>query len=113
MWEGLLPIGSVVVLKNTEQKVMIMGLFPLVGDNGERMCDYSAVIHPYGYVDRDNIFAFDQEDIEEVCQVGYMDDNYFMVYDRANEIYRKVKSGEMTREDLINARPPKPEVEPF
>ena len=54
MWEGLLPIGSIVILKNTKQKMMILGICQQVEEeNGGVLYDYSGVLHPYGYVSRD------------------------------------------------------------
>ena len=56
--------------------------------------------------------VFDRDKIEKVVSVGYMDEEQFAVYDKVNETLAKVRAGEMTIEDLINARPPKPELEP-
>ena len=112
MWEGLLPIGSVVLLKGTEQKLMIAGVCAMPGDDPDNLYDYVAFLHPFGYLDRDKVFVFNQEDIETVCAVGYMDDEHFAVYDNVNRVLKGVRSGELTVEELRNARPPMPEILP-
>ena len=81
MWEGLLPIGSVVILKNTKQKMMICGICQQVEEeNGGVLYDYSALLHPYGYVSKDYLYVFNQESIEKVCSIGYIDERLIAAY---------------------------------
>ena len=111
MWEGLLPIGSVIQLKDVgdKQNIMIVGLCAIEPEETGVIYDYTGVLHPYGFVDE--VYVFDRDKIEKVVSVGYMDEEQFAVYDRVNDVLAKVRAGEMTIEDLINARPPKPEFE--
>ena len=52
MMKDILPIGSVVQLKNGEVKLMIINRFPLFNKEGTiGYFDYSACIFPIGYVD--------------------------------------------------------------
>lgn len=116
MWEGLLPVGSVVLLKGSEQKVMIIGVCQIVRGKEEDlagMYDYSAVLHPYGYIDSDNIFLFNQEDIASICSVGYMDEELFQTYEIFEDISRKLVSGEMSIQEAIDIEWPEPEVIPL
>ena len=104
MWEGgLLPVGSVVLLKGATRKIMIIGICQGLKEDG---------LHPYGYMDRNTIFLFNHEDIEEICAVGYMDDEYYARRKAVEELLPKVRSGELSVHDLKQARPPKPEVLP-
>ena len=112
MWEGLLPIGSVVQIKGVgdKQNVMIAGLNAIEPDGDGTIYDYTGVMHPYGFIDQ--VYVFNRDQIEKVISVGYMDDEHFYVYDRVDEILAKVRAGELTVDDLITARPPKPDVTP-
>ena len=67
------PIGQIVKVRNLEQQVMIVGLFPIVEKNGEQgYFDYSAVYTPIGLTGPDSLF-FNKEDIEELIFIGYID----------------------------------------
>ena len=70
----LLPIGSVVKLKKTEKKIMIIGLLCL-GENDEnnRLYDYSGCVYPEGVLTGNKNILFNQEDIDELYYVGYND----------------------------------------
>jgi hypothetical protein len=113
MWEGgLLPVGSVVLLKGATRKIMIVGICQGLKEEGDVLYDYSGLLHPYGYMDRNTIFLFNHEQIVEVCSVGYMDDEFFAARGAVEELLVKVRSGELSVHDLKEARLPKPEVLP-
>lgn len=113
MWEGLLPIGSVVLLKDSTQKMVICGICAMVAEEGgDVLYDYSALLHPYGYVDRDHLYVFNQDAIQKVCSVGYIDDRMLAAYQNVNEILPKVRSGELSFEELEKVKPEKPEIMP-
>lgn len=71
----ILPIGSVVRLKNGTQKIMIINRGALFNNEGIiGYFDYSACIYPYGQTDQ-VVHFFNEEDIEEVCFEGYIDES--------------------------------------
>ena len=70
--EVLLPIGSIVVLKEGYKKLMIIGRMQLQGKE-ERLWDYLGVLYPEGYLGEGYTFLFNNEDIEEVVFEGYAD----------------------------------------
>lgn len=70
---NLLPIGTVVLLKNATKRVMIVGYLPKDNKTG-KTCDYSGVIFPEGLIDSRRILIFDIDKIETVCQEGLKDD---------------------------------------
>ena len=48
---GLLPIGSVVLLKNSTKRVMISGVAQVSTDGGdEKVYDYTGVLYPEGFM---------------------------------------------------------------
>ena len=67
----LLPIGSVVLLKGGEKKVMITGVMQTNEDGKEY--DYLSVIYPEGNIGKEGNFLFNHSDIEQVFFRGYTD----------------------------------------
>ena len=78
MFEGLLPIGTVVLLKNSKKRIMIIGLLQKQIKEGEEVIwDYSACFYPEGYMGPDKTFLFNGDQIEKVFAVGYQDEEQF------------------------------------
>jgi len=67
--EALLPVGSVVLLKEAEKKLMIVGV---IQKNGDKQYDYSAVLYPEGFVDMDHFYMFNHMDIAQIEYIGYI-----------------------------------------
>jgi hypothetical protein len=73
MYENLLPLGSVVLLKGGNKRVMITGR--IQARAGERkVYDYSACWYPEGIVSPQEIFFFDHDAIETLFFVGFQDE---------------------------------------
>lgn len=68
--EGLLPLGSVIKINNSEALFMIMGYFPSSEENDE-IYEYMGVPYPLGFRPDDEIFMFDGDAIGEVLFAGY------------------------------------------
>lgn len=67
-----LPIGSVVLLKESQKRIMIVGVRQKqVGT--DKVWDYSACLYPEGILDPDKLFLFDSEQIERLYFVGFQD----------------------------------------
>ena len=49
MFTGVLPIGSVVLLKNSTKKLMIMGFAQVAAENQEKVYDYVGCVFPEGF----------------------------------------------------------------
>ncbi len=78
MLEGLLPIGSVVLLKNSTKRVMIIGLLQKqVQEDKEVIWDYSGCYYPEGYMGPDRTFLFNNDQLEKIFAVGYQDEEQF------------------------------------
>lgn len=72
MYKDLLPIGSVVLLKGGEKRIMICGRIQAKeGDN--TIYDYSACYYPQGMISADNIFFFNRDAISRVFFLGFQD----------------------------------------
>ncbi|MEE1195386.1 MAG: DUF4176 domain-containing protein [Lachnospiraceae bacterium] len=68
--KDLLPIGSVVLLKDASKKLVIIGVLQ-VNPVENKMYDYLAVPYPEGYVGSDNNFLFNHSDINDIIFSGY------------------------------------------
>ena len=76
MYEKLLPIGSVVLLKEGNKRVMICGRVQAQVEK-EKIYDYVACYYPEGIIDSNKLFFFNREDIEMVFFIGFQDPEEF------------------------------------
>ena len=68
----LLPLGSIVRLKEGEKKLMIYGRGQLAADNKEEF-DYVACLWPEGNLNEEFVYLFNHSDIYAVHHQGYTD----------------------------------------
>jgi hypothetical protein len=91
---AMLPIGSVVMLKESNKHVMIYGRLQREID-GERVWDYIACLFPEGNINPDHSFLFDHSQIESIYFIGCQDEeeNRFVQYlhDTAAQVKSKGK----------------------
>ena len=70
---SILPIGTIVYLKEGTQKLMIINRgVTLILDKENVLFDYSAVLYPTG-LNPEQILYFNQEDIDSVIFHGFSD----------------------------------------
>lgn len=70
--KNLLPIGSVVLLKDGAKKVMIVGIKQTSIDENVEY-DYVGVLYPEGFLGGEYQFMFNHADISNVFFRGYED----------------------------------------
>lgn len=71
----MLPIGTVLYLKEGTGKLMILNRGSMIELDGEKQFfDYAACNYPQG-LDIENTFYFNEENIDEVVFKGYSDDD--------------------------------------
>ena len=80
-----LPIGSVVLLKDSQKRVMIVGLRQKQVDT-DKIWDYSACFYPEGIIDPKRLFLFDQEQIERLYFIGYQDGEGLAFMEQVNHL---------------------------
>lgn len=95
----LLPIGSVVQLKNSTARVMVAGYLTRAASNPNYVWDYSGFKFPIGYVSNDEVYCFDQEQIEEVLALGYQDTEQFIFIDKLDGVMEKIKGTEQSAQE--------------
>lgn len=95
MFEGLLPIGSVVLLKNSTKRVMIIGLLQKQGleDGKEAIWDYSGCYYPEGYMGPDRTFLFNNDQLEKVYSIGYQDEEQFEFKEKIDALRKEIIDG--------------------
>ena len=80
-----LPIGTVVQLKESEDRVMIAGYYSISALKEDTIWDYSGFRYPTGYMDDDDIFCFNNDQIEFICHLGCCDLEQQMFEEKLNE----------------------------
>ena len=73
-YDKVLPIGTVVLLKNGTKRVMINGFCTMDASKPEKVYDYSGVLFPEGSLSSDQTLLFDHEQIVRVDHLGLDDD---------------------------------------
>lgn len=96
MFTGLLPNGSVVLLKDSVKKVMIVGVCQKGGKTPNTVWDYTGVLFPEGYLSGDKMFLFNHEQIDKVFALGYQDEEQMLFKAKVDDIMEKVRLGEET-----------------
>lgn len=93
MFTGLLPIGTVVLLKDSTKRVMIIGLCQKDDQEGD-IWDYSGCIYPEGYIGPNQVYLFNNSQIDRVYAVGYQDEEQFAFKEKADQIMVELRGGE-------------------
>ncbi len=80
-----LPIGSVVLLKESQKRIMIIGVKQKQSDS-DKVWDYSACLFPEGIIDPDRLYLFDADQIERLYFVGLQDGESLTFLDKLNHL---------------------------
>jgi len=80
-----LPIGSVVVLKEGNKKIMIYGRRQMAADSGE-IYDYVACFYPEGNISPEYTFMFNHGEVGEIVFRGYADKDEEQFANMLNEL---------------------------
>ena len=86
--KDLLPLGSVIWLKDAERPLMIFGVKQENSDTHEEY-DYIGVIYPEGNMGPDSQFLFMHDDIEKVVFRGYEDTSREEFIKRLDAFYKE------------------------
>lgn len=70
----LLPIGTVITLKEGIKPLMIIGIMQT--DENDVLHDYIAVLYPEGFLNAETFFLFNKDDISNVEFNGYINSDY-------------------------------------
>ena len=85
----LLPIGSIIILKEAKKRLMIFGIKQTDGEDSEKTYDYVGVIYPEGNMGLKSQFLFNHEDIQNIYFRGYDDIERQDFIAKLSELYEK------------------------
>ena len=80
-----LPIGTVLLLKESTKRIMVTGYYQRTRDS-DKLWDYAGCLFPEGFVAADKIFLFDDEQIEKVYAYSYQDQEFFAFSDEVKKL---------------------------
>ena len=89
MLSGFLPIGTVVLLKEGQKRLMIAGILQRDTENS-RLWEYVGVLYPEGYVGAKDMYLFDGDAIDKIYALGYQDEEQFDFKKMADEKYVEI-----------------------
>lgn len=72
----LLPIGSVVLLNDSNKRLFIYGRW-IKNPEQNRSYDYVGCYYPEGSLDNKSNFLFDHEQIQRIYAIGFQDEEEF------------------------------------
>lgn len=81
----LLPLGTVVKVKNVEKKAFIVGFLGKDSAAPEKTYDYICYTYPEGFMNRDFTIMLNREDVESVCYNGYVTSESQELGEKINE----------------------------
>ena len=87
---GLLPIGSVVLLKESTKKLMIVGLCQKGASDG-KLWEYVGVVFPEGFLSPDKMFLFNGDQIEQLFAVGFQDTEQLVFKEKIDKVMDQLK----------------------
>lgn len=91
--KDLLPIGSIVLLKGAQKKLMIFGIKQHDQENENTEYDYCGVVYPEGNIGGNMLFLFNAEDIGMVLFRGYEDEERYRFLRNLQEYYNAIAEG--------------------
>lgn len=87
MEDKILPIGTIVLLKGANKKLMIIGYNASIEtDKGKETVDYISCRVPEGKVDKSTLRFFNKDSIDKIIKVGYMDEEWNQLKEKLNQI---------------------------
>lgn len=85
--KNLLPIGSVVLLKNGKKRLMIFGI-KQTDKSSNKEYDYIGVLYPEGNMGEGTQFLFNHSDIDEIYFRGCEDEERDTFLEKLTDFYQ-------------------------
>lgn len=87
--KDLLPIGSIVLLKDGEKRLMINGIMQSDSSGEGKEYDYLGILYPEGHIGEQFQYLFNHEDINEIVFRGYEDTERSEFLEKLANIYER------------------------
>lgn len=91
MFERTLPIGSVVLLKGANKRLMIIGYCKYKAGDEETIYDYAGCVYPEGFMSPETTALFNHEQIDKIFALGYQNQQRFEFEPKLREAIDRVK----------------------
>jgi hypothetical protein len=88
-YDRVLPIGSVVLLKNASKRLMIIGYQRKSADGGDKIFDYCGCVYPEGFTSPKDTAIFDHDQIDRLISVGLQNGPQVEFSEKLKEILKK------------------------
>ena len=85
----LLPIGTIVLLKDGEKILMINGILQTDMNKTQKNYDYIGILYPEGHIGEGFQYLFNHEDISEIIFRGFEDSERDEFLDKLSKIYER------------------------
>lgn len=85
--KDLLPIGTIVLLKDGEKRLMINGIMQTDAGGTGKNYDYMGVLYPEGHIGEGFQYLFNYEDIEKIVFRGYEDSERDSFLNKLSNMY--------------------------
>lgn len=87
--KDLLPIGSIVLLKGGEKRLMICGILQSEASEDAKNYDYLGTLYPEGHIGEGFQYLFNHEDISEIVFRGYEDEERDAFLEKLSALYQQ------------------------
>lgn len=87
--KDLLPIGSIVLLKDGEKRLMINGIMQTDIGETNKDYDYMGILYPEGHIGEGFQYLFNHEDINEIVFRGYEDVERVKFLEKLAKLYEQ------------------------
>lgn len=99
--EKYLPIGTVVMLKGGEKRVMITGFCIVTEEDKNKMYDYLGCIYPEGALDPKQGLMFNHDQIDKIYHMGLIDDEEQEFKKKLKELIGNINSTSNTTPEIM------------
>lgn len=83
----LLPIGTIVLLKEGEKRLMISGIMQSDASGNGQEYDYLGILYPEGHIGDQFQYLFNHEDINNIVFRGFEDEERAEFIEKLSKIY--------------------------
>lgn len=97
---GLLPVGSVVKLKNSTHRAMVIGVCQIAKDD-HQLYDYIGCVFPEGYLGAENNILFNGDQIETIYMIGLQDGQSLLFTEKANDALKNLREKEKAASESV------------
>ncbi len=85
-----LPIGTVVLLKGGQKRLMITGFCSIPKEDQSKVYDYTGCLYPEGVLNSEEVALFNHDQIEKIYFVGYKDEEEKQFKEKLNKLIEEM-----------------------